>query len=84
MTSVIFESLQPYRLQPARFLCPGDFPGKNTGMGCHFLPPGDLPNPGTEPVSLMSPVLAVRFFTTITAWEAQVYACTTDNFVVQY
>ena len=21
----------------ARFLCPWDFPGKNTGMGCHFL-----------------------------------------------
>ena len=24
-------------VQPARFLCPWDFPGKNTGMGCHFL-----------------------------------------------
>ena len=24
-------------LQPARFLCPWDFPGKNTGVGCHFL-----------------------------------------------
>ena len=31
----------------------------------------DLPNPGTEPMSLMSPVLAVRFFTTSTTWEAQ-------------
>ena len=26
-------------------------PGKNTGVGCHFLTPGDLPNPGTEPRS---------------------------------
>ena len=25
-----------------------------------FPPPGDLPNPGTEPVSLMSPILATR------------------------
>ena len=27
---------------------PWDFPGKNTGVGCHFLSPGDLPNPGIE------------------------------------
>ena len=24
-------------LSPTRILCPRDFPGKNTGMGCHFL-----------------------------------------------
>ena len=24
-------------LQPARLLCPWDSPGKNPGMGCHFL-----------------------------------------------
>ena len=33
-------------------------------------PPGDLPNPGMEPTSLMSPVLAGGFFTTQTTWEA--------------
>ena len=27
------------------------FPGKNTGVGCHFLSPGDLPDPGIEPTS---------------------------------
>ena len=32
--------------------------------------PGDLPNPGTEPGSLMSPELAGAFFTTSTTWEA--------------
>ena len=26
-----------YSLWPARLLCPWDFPGKNTGVGCHFL-----------------------------------------------
>ena len=26
--------LQPHGLQPARILCPWDFPGKNTGVGC--------------------------------------------------
>ena len=31
------DSLQPHGLQPTRFLCPWDFPGKNTGVGCHFL-----------------------------------------------
>ena len=32
--------------------------------------PGDLPNSGIEPASLMSPTLAGRFFTTDTTWEA--------------
>ena len=30
-------SVQPHRRQPARLLCPWDSPGKNTGVGCHFL-----------------------------------------------
>ena len=29
--------LRPHRLEPARLLCPGDFPGKNIGVGCHCL-----------------------------------------------
>ena len=29
----------------------GDSPGKNTGVGCHALLQGDLPNPGIEPRS---------------------------------
>ena len=35
--SVVSDSLQSHGLQPARILCPWDFPGKNTGVGCHFL-----------------------------------------------
>ena len=31
------DSLWPHGLQSARLLCPWDFPGKNTGVGCHFL-----------------------------------------------
>ena len=34
-------------------------------------PPGDLPHPGMEPRSLMSPALAGRFFTIRATWEAQ-------------
>ena len=30
-------SLWPHRLQPTRLLCPWDFPGKSTGVGCHGL-----------------------------------------------
>ena len=26
-----------HRRQPTRLLCPWDSPGKNTGVGCHFL-----------------------------------------------
>ena len=33
-------------------------------------PPGDLPDPGIEPSSLMSPALAGEFFTTSTTWVA--------------
>ena len=29
--------MQPRRWQPARLLCHWDSPGKNTGVGCHFL-----------------------------------------------
>ena len=36
-------------------------------------PPGDLPDPGIEPVSLMFPALAVWFFTTSATWEALKY-----------
>ena len=40
-------------LQPPRLLHPWDSPGKNTGVGSHFLLPGDLPDPGIEPMSLV-------------------------------
>ena len=50
-----------WTIAPPRLLCPWDFPGKSTGVGCHFLLQADLPNPGIEPTS---PALAGRFFTT--------------------
>ena len=36
-----------------------------------FPPPEDLPHPGTEPVSLASPELAGRFFTTVPSGKPQ-------------
>ena len=34
--------------------------------------PGDLPDPGIEPMSLESPALAGRLFTTSATWEAPI------------
>ena len=51
---------------PTRLLYPWGSPSKNTRVG----PPGDLPDPGIEPVSFISPALAGGFFTTSTTWEA--------------
>ena len=34
---------------PARLLCPWDSPGKNTGVGCHFLLQGIFPTQESNP-----------------------------------
>ena len=47
--SVMSNSLAPHGLQPARILCPWAYPGKNTGVGCHFLLQGILPTQGSNP-----------------------------------
>ena len=31
------DSVRPHRRQPTRLPRPWDSPGKNTGVGCHFL-----------------------------------------------
>ena len=56
-------SLEPHGLWPTRLLCPRDFPGKNTGAGCHFPLQGIFRMQGIEPASLSSPALAGAFFT---------------------
>ena len=42
--------LRPCGLCSARILCPSDSPGKNTGVGCHFLLQGIF-HPGIKPWS---------------------------------
>ena len=37
VASVVSDSVRPRRWQPTRLPCPWDSPGKNTGVGCHFL-----------------------------------------------
>ena len=34
--SVVSDSLRPHVLKPTRLLRPWDFPGKSTGVGCHY------------------------------------------------
>ena len=40
--------LWPHGLLPASFLCSWDFPGKNTGVGCHFLLQEIFPTQGSN------------------------------------
>ena len=49
MHSVVSSSLGPCGLQPIRLLCPWNFPGKNTGVGCHALLQGIFRTQGSNP-----------------------------------
>ncbi|CAI9176124.1 unnamed protein product [Rangifer tarandus platyrhynchus] len=46
------------------------FPRQEYWSGLPCPPPGDLPDPVIEHLSLMSPALAGGFFTTSATWEA--------------
>ena len=72
VTAVVSDSWRARGLQPARPLCLWDSPGKNTGVGCHFLLQGIFLTQGSiKPVSRVSPALAAKFFTTSVTWAAQ-------------
>ena len=47
--SVLSDSFWPHELWSARLLCPWDSPGKNIGVGCHFLLQGIFPTQGSNP-----------------------------------
>ena len=46
---IMSDSLRPDGLSPMSFLHPWDFPGKNTGVGCHFLLQEIFPTQGLNP-----------------------------------
>ena len=48
------------------------FSRQDAGAGCHGPPSGDLHNPETESMSLMSHALAGGFFTTSTTCESPI------------
>ena len=37
LSRLVSDSVRPHGRQPTRLPCPWDSPGKNTGVGCHFL-----------------------------------------------
>ena len=51
--SVVTDSLRPHGLQHARLLCPWGFSRQEHWSGLPCLPPGDLPNSGIKPRSLV-------------------------------
>ena len=61
----------PVDCSPLGFLVHGIIQARS-GLPCP--PPGDLPDPGIKPMSLMSPALSGGFFSTIASatWEAQI------------
>ena len=50
---VVSNSLQPHGLQPTRLFSPWGFFRQEYWSGLPSPPPGDLPNPGIEPTSLI-------------------------------
>ena len=64
------DSVQSYDLQSSRFHWSVGFSRQEYWSGLPCAPPGDLPHPGMEPVSLTSSALASRIFTTSATWDA--------------
>ena len=48
VTRLCLTLLWPHGLSPARLLCLWDFPGKNTGLVCHFLLQGTFSTQGSN------------------------------------
>ena len=78
--SVVSNSSWPHGLQPMPGSPVHGISTQECWSGLPCLPPGDLPDPGIKPVSLLPPALAGGFFTTTATWKAQeepkkVYLC---------
>ena len=67
--SVLSDSATPWTVARQAPLSMG-FSRQEHWIGLPLPSPGDLPDPGIEPVSLTSPALAGMFFTTSTTWGA--------------
>ena len=77
------DSLGRYGLKPTRLLCLWDFPGKNTGVGCHFLLQGIFQIQGSK-LHLLHSLQIGRFFAlsvkilSWATWEARTGALISD------
>ena len=63
VVSVMSISLWFHRLYPSRPFCPWGFPGKNTGVGCHFLLQGIFQPRDRTLVSCITYCIAGGFLT---------------------
>ena len=63
--SVMSNSLRSHEPQSARLLCPWEFPGKNTGVGRHFLLQGII----LTQIESESTALKVDFLTLVPPWK---------------
>ena len=70
MSSCVQPFVIPLTVAHHALLCM-NFSRQEYWSGLPFPTPGDLPNPGIEPASLVSPALAGEFFTAGATLEAQ-------------
>ena len=70
MHAVISDSVTPGTIA-RKFPLSMGFSRQERWSGLLFPSSGDIPDPGMEPMSLMAPALAGRFFTTSRTWEAR-------------
>ena len=65
------ESVQPHRWKPTRLPRPWDSPGKNTGVGCHFLLQCMKVKEESEKVGLKRNIQKTKIMAsgTMTSWE---------------
>ena len=69
VVSVASDSVTPWTAAHQGLLSMG-FSRQEYWSELPYPPPGDLPDPGIEPASLMSPALVGGFFITSANWEA--------------
>ena len=66
--SLMSNSVTTQTIQPTKFLCPWNFPGKITGVCCHFLLQGIFLTQGSN-MCLQISCISGRFFTTEPLWK---------------
>ena len=71
--SVVSNSLQTHGMSPARLLHPWDFPGKNTGVGCHFILQEIVP---TQGLNSGLPHCSQMLYHLNHQWSPLIYICT--------
>ena len=67
-------TLRLHGLQPARFLCPWDFLGKNTEVGCRFLLQGIFSTQGSNPCLFSSVQLLSHVQLFVIPWTVALQA----------